>query len=475
MVFSNLSFLYYFLPATLILYFITPMPKGSPHLRNIVLLAASLVFYAWGEPVYVLLMIAQCLSAWGFGLLIDRYRGRKASKAFMLISMLITLSGLVFFKYTNFIVSNVSSLLNMSFSGIANTTLKEIALPIGISFYSFQILSYTFDLYRGNTDVQRNPLYFSTYVTLFPQLIAGPIVRYVDVTGDLVSRKHSTSRFALCIRRFIIGLGKKMLLANLFGELVSIYKQSGDSSLLFAWIYIVAFALQIYYDFSAYSDMAIGLGHIFGFTFLVNFNYPYIADSITDFWRRWHMSLSSWFRDYVYIPLGGNRVSTARAIFNIMLVWLLTGFWHGADWNFVVWGGFFGVVLLIEKFVIGKLLAKAPMLLRHAYVVLIVLISWVFFDSAGLLEAFTVIARMSGFRISGIFGAAAVYYLRSYAVTFIIGIIGATPIPKLIADKLSMKPLLFTVLEPLVLLHLLIASTARMVDGSFNPFIYFRF
>ena len=469
MVFSNPSFLYYFLPITLILYFITPMPNGSPRLRNLTLLVASLVFYAWGEPRYVFLMAAQCVSAWGFGLLIEKYRGQRASKVFMLISAVVSLSGLIFFKYVNFFISNINSALD------AGIPLIGLLMPIGISFYTFQILSYTFDLYRGDTEVQRNVLYFSTYVTLFPQLIAGPIVRYVDVARDLSKREHTLQRFAIGARRFIIGLGKKMLLANLFGELVEIYKQSGNQSVLFAWLYVAAFALQVYFDFSAYSDMAIGLGHILGFKFRENFDYPYIADSITNFWRRWHMSLSSWFRDYVYIPMGGNRVPAPRFLLNIMVVWMLTGFWHGADWNFILWGGFFGVILIVEKFFLAKVLEKTPKPLRHVYVMVVVFISWAFFDALGFSEAFAVVGRMFGAGTSSLAGNEALYYLRSYAVPLIIGAVGSTPVLKRIAEKLETKRTLVTIFEPLTLILLLIASTAKMVDGSFNPFIYFRF
>ena len=469
MVFSNPSFLYYFLPITLAVYFLTPMPKGSPRLRNLVLLAASLVFYAWGEPRYVILMAAQCVSAWGFGLLIDKYRGQKAAGVFMLVSAAVSLSGLIFFKYTNFFISGINSAAGAQIPHVG------LLMPIGISFYTFQILSYTFDLHRGNTEVQRNPLYFSAYVALFPQLIAGPIVRYADVARYFSARGHTLQSFALGARRFVIGLGKKMLLANLFGELAAIYKQSGDQSVLFAWIYVAAFTLQIYFDFSAYSDMAIGLGHILGFKFLENFNYPYIADSITNFWRRWHISLSSWFRDYVYIPLGGNRASVPRLIVNMMIVWTLTGFWHGADWNFILWGGFFGVILLIEKFFLAKALDKAPKPFRHVYVIVIVFISWAIFDAASFGEAFAVVGRMFGIGANAPAGNDAIYYLRSYAVPFIIGAIGATPLPKLLAEKLSSKQIAATVLEPLILALILIAATAKMVDGSFNPFIYFRF
>jgi alginate O-acetyltransferase complex protein AlgI len=445
------------------------MPQGSPRLRNSVLLLASLIFYAWGEPKYVLLMAAQCASAWAFGLLIDKYRGQKASKVWMIVSAAVSFSGLIFFKYANFFITNVNNAIN------GHIPLIGLLMPVGISFYTFQIVSYTFDLYKGQTEVQRSVIDFSTYVALFPQLIAGPIVRYADVAREIGRREHSLPRFSMGVRRFIIGLGKKMLLANMFGELVDIYKKSNGTSVLFVWVYIIAYSLQIYFDFSGYSDMAIGLGHVFGFKFLENFNYPYIADSITNFWRRWHMSLSSWFRDYVYIPLGGNRVPKWRHAFNILVVWALTGFWHGADWNFILWGAFFGVVLLAEKFFLGKLLEKTPKAVRHIYVMLVVFVSWAFFDAAGLGVSFGVIGRMFGAGAGALADREALYYLRSYALPLIIGIIGATPLPKFLAGKAAEKKALVTALEPLILAALLIAATACMVDGSFNPFIYFRF
>ena len=348
-------------------------------------------------------------------------------------------------------------------------------MPIGISFYTFQILSYTFDLYKGETEVQRNPMYFSMYVTLFPQLIAGPIVRYVDVAREIEKRDHSFPLFAKGARRFVFGLGKKMLFANVFGELVAIYKDIDNHTFLFTWMYIIAYALQLYFDFSAYSDMAIGMGHIMGFKFLENFNYPYIANSITDFWRRWHMSLSSWFRDYIYIPLGGNRVSTPRYILNILTVWMLTGFWHGADWNFIMWGGFFGIILLFEKFVLTDILEKSPKMLRHLYVIIIVTIGWAFFDAMDFKSAFTVIGQMFGIRTDGFADKESLYYLKSYAIPFLLGIVGSTPLPKNLATRLYSKQVLITILEPVSVLLILIAATAKMVDGSFNPFIYFRF
>lgn len=468
MVFSSPTFLYYFLPVVLIVYFIAPMPKDSTRLKNLALLAASLVFYAWGEPRYVFLMAAQCIFAWAFGLLINKKRGLSISKAYMVISVIVSFSGLIFFKYANFFITNVNNAVKSSIP------LVGLLMPIGISFYTFQLVSYTLDIYRGQVEVQRNVLDFSTYVTLFPQLIAGPIVRYSDICHELKKRSHSLSGFAKGARRFIIGLGKKMLIANLLGQLVDIYKHSEEQSVLFVWIYLLAYALQIYYDFSGYSDMAIGMGHILGFKFPENFNYPYIADSITEFWRRWHMTLSGWFRDYVYIPLGGNRVKMLRFVFNIMVVWMLTGFWHGADWNFILWGGYFGVVLLFEKFFFGRILDKTPRPLRHVYVVLIVLISWAFFDANGFGAAFSVIGRMFGAGAKVFAGKEAVYYLWSYALPLIIGIFGAMPVLRKAAAKMEPKKIMI-VIEPVVLAGILIAATASMVDGSFNPFIYFRF
>jgi len=414
-------------------------------------------------------MIIQCITTWGFGLLIQKNRELKVAKVLMLVSVFFSFSFLIYFKYANFFIINLNNLTG------TDITLIKLLMPIGISFYTFQNVSYTIDVYSKKTDAQPNLLDFSTYVASFPQLIAGPIVRYVDIAENLKNRIHSWPRFAMGTRRFILGLGKKMLLANLFGELVEIYKLSGNQSTVFTWIYLVAYTLQIYFDFSGYSDMAIGLGHVFGFKFPENFNYPYIADSITNFWRRWHMTLSGWFRDYVYIPLGGNRVKMVRFIFNIMIVWMVTGFWHGADWNFIMWGGYFGVILLIEKFFLGKVLEKSPKVLRHIYTMLIVFVSWTFFDALSYGEIAERLGRMFGFGSSMFAGNEALYYLRSYALPFIVGIIGVTPLVKKLAEKIDTKKTLATVLEPIVLTVILLLSTAAMVDGSFNPFIYFRF
>ena len=337
MLFSSVPFLYYFLPLVLAVYFLTPA-----RFRNAVLLLASLIFYAWGEPKYVLLMLASILSGYGFGLLQERYRGQKGAKLVCGLSVAVSLSFLLYFKYADFFLENFNAATGLG------VPLLRIALPIGISFYTFQIISYTVDVYRGEP-AQKNLIHLAAYVAMFPQLIAGPIVRYSDIAQQLEHRSHSTALAAEGVRRFLIGLGKKILIANQLGELCSVFRASDEKSVLFYWLYAVAFALHIYFDFSGYSDMAIGLGKVFGFHFLENFNYPYISASITEFWRRWHMSLGTWFRDYVYIPLGGNRVGRARQLLNILVVWMLTGFWHGAAWNFVVWGLMFAVLLIMEK------------------------------------------------------------------------------------------------------------------------------
>ena len=465
MLFSSVTFLYWFIPVVFALYFIVPSPGGSAVFKNAVLLIASMVFYAWGEPVFLLLMTGEIIVNYVLGLLIDRFRGSAWSKVFMIASVAAGIGALGLFKYTNFFIEVINHVSGNSFS------LLLLSLPLGISFYTFQILSYTIDLYRGKAELQRNPFYFAMYVVLFPQLVAGPIVRYTDVAAEIGRRTHSLTQVADGITRFVLGLGKKILLGNLFGELAVTITGAGGFSVLGAWLYALAYTLHIYFDFSGYSDMAIGLGKVFGFNFPENFNYPYIAKSVTDFWRRWHMTLSGWFRDYVYIPLGGNRVAPARHIFNILLVWLLTGFWHGAGLNFILWGGYFGVILLIEKYFLGKYLGKLPAFAAHIYLLLIVIISWVIFDGGTLANIGYVLGSMFG-KADGLADAASLYYLRSYAVPLILGVIGCTPFAKHIARQTRNVTLR---LKPLFILILMILITAYLVDGSFNPFIYFRF
>lgn len=467
MLFSSIPFLFYFLPCVLILYLIAPKC-----LKNTVLLLSSLVFYAWGEPRYVIWMLLAITLGYIFGLLIEHFKEKKRiSKLFMILSVASSLAMLGYFKYVDFFIGNFNAITGLS------VPLLKIALPIGISFYTFQILSYTVDVYRGDVAAQKNPIDLAAYVALFPQLIAGPIVRYSDVAEQLKSRTHSFEKTALGARRFMIGLGKKILIANILGELCDTFRASDDKSVLFFWLYAVAYSLHIYFDFSGYSDMAIGLGKIFGFDFLENFNYPYISASITEFWRRWHMSLGSWFRDYVYIPLGGNRVSRLRHLFNIFVVWMLTGFWHGAAWNFIVWGLFFAVLLMVEKLWLLKYLKKSRVL-SHIYVVILIIISFVIFDASSMGQAFSYIGSMFGAGGYPLVSTEFLYYFRSYGVVLILGIIGATPLPKKLWNRIAATNIgsnIMTFAEPIALSALLLCCSAYLVDGSYNPFLYFRF
>ena len=469
MLFSSISFLYYFLPAVLILYFLAPQK-----LKNPVLLVASLFFYAWGEPKCVFLMLATVLVNYIFGILIEKAKEKYLKKIFLFITVGLTLSGLLYFKYTGFFVMNYGRLMGWPLE------LMDIylpVLPIGISFYTFQVLSYSVDVYRGEVPAQKNPITLATYIALFPQLIAGPIVRYKDVADQLSERTHSFDKIALGVRRFIFGLAKKVIFANTLGELCESFYASTDLSVVFYWLFAVSFMLQIYFDFSGYSDMAIGLGKIFGFEFLENFRYPFISKSLSEFWRRWHISLGSWFRDYVYIPLGGNRVGKVRLIFNLFVVWFLTGFWHGAEWNFIIWGLYFFVLLLIEKTFLLKYIEKSKVLAR-LYTLFFIAISFVIFSGNGAIEAF---ARVGGlFGIGGIpfISGAVLYAFKNYGFVLILAILGATPLPKKIGESLLRNPRtqkIADILEIVVLVVLLVVVTAFLVDGSFNPFLYFRF
>lgn len=467
MLFSSINFLYYFLPCVLLLYFISPK-----RIKNLILLISSLFFYWWGEPKYVLLMVLTILLGYGHGIFIDKFRGKTASKIFLVSSVSTSIMLLGFFKYADFFIKNTNAVLGSSFP------LLKLALPIGISFYTFQTLSYTIDVYRGNARVQKNLINLATYVALFPQLIAGPIVRYTTVEEELNHRTHSFEKFAYGANRFVIGLAKKVLIANALGELCEIFRDSSEKSVLFFWVYAIAFSLHIYFDFSGYSDMAIGLGRIFGFHFLENFNYPYISKSITEFWHRWHMSLSTWFRDYVYIPLGGNRVKKSRWLFNIIVVWILTGFWHGAEWNFIAWGLFFAFFLILEKLWVGKYLAKAPSALSRVYVLLLVAVSFMIFNANGMKEAISDIAAMFGTQGYPLITTETLYYLRSYAVVIVLAVIGSTPLIKNAVQRLQQYPAvrrITNIAEPAVMVVLLLTITAYLVDGSFNPFLYFRF
>ncbi len=464
MLFSSIPFLYCFLPCMLAVYALAPKC-----LKNGALLLFSLIFYGWGEPRYLILMLASIAVGYVFGLLLGKSRGR-AAKVYLAISVGLSLLALAVFKYADFFISGWNAATGLSLP------LLRLALPVGISFYTFQIISYLIDVYRG-VPAQKNPIDLAAYVVMFPQLIAGPIVRYTDVAAQLRSRTVTLEDAAYGVRRFALGLGKKILLANLLGSIVSSYRASSEQTVLYAWLYAAAFMLQIYYDFSGYSDMAIGLGRILGFRFPENFNYPYIASSITEFWRRWHMSLGSWFRDYLYIPLGGNRRGRARQLFNILIVWLATGLWHGAAWNFVLWGLLFAVLLTIEKLWLLPLLEKQKWL-GHVYVLLFVLLGFVLFDAASVSDAAQTLRAMfgaGGLRLSGM---ETTYSLRSNAVLLSVAAIGATPLARRVCSALSRTRAgekAFAVLEPIALVALLAICTAFLVDGSFNPFLYFRF
>ena len=461
MLFSSVPFLFYFLPAVLAAYFLAPK-----NWKNAVLLISSLVFYAWGEPKYVFLMMATIALFYGCGLTIGKSRQRRWKKFWLVVSVAVSLGLLAVFKYADFFVDSFNAV-----TGLCIPLLK-LALPIGISFYTFQCLSYTIDVYRGNVPAQKNPISFGAYVALFPQLIAGPIVRYVDVARELDSRSHSWEDFYLGLRRFLVGLGKKVLVADQFALLTQLFRQSDEKSVLFYWMYAIAFTLNIYFDFSGYSDMAIGLGRILGFRFVENFNYPYLSGSVTEFWRRWHISLGSWFRDYVYIPMGGNRVKKLRWVFNILTVWMLTGLWHGAAWNFVLWGLMFAVLLLLEKWI--PKLKDLPGMLKHIYVLLAVVISFVLFNAESVAQAGADIAGMFGFGGVPAVTGETLYYLRSYALLFAAGIVGATPVVRDLGNRIA-ETRIGQAAQWLWMVFLLLVCAAYLVDGSFSPFLYFRF
>ena len=454
MIFSSIPFLYYFLPLALLLCYLVPSRA-----RNAFLLLASLVFYAWGEPKYLPVMAAATALGYSFGLAIERFR--RFRKPLLVLSIASSLGFLLYFKYADFFLENLNGLGG-------NVPLLRLALPVGISFYTFQILSYTVDVYRGEVRAQRNPIDLACYVTFFPQLIAGPIVRYKDIAAQLRDRPQNLDNLRLGTGRFLVGLGKKVLLANLLGEVCAAWRVTADPSVLFSWLYALSYTLHIYFDFSGYSDMAIGLGKLFGFSFPENFNYPYISRSVTEFWRRWHMSLGTWFRDYVYIPLGGNRKGKGRQFLNILIVWMLTGFWHGAAWNFLLWGLYFALLLMAEK-------AGLPVRGR-VYTLAAVVLGFVLFDASSLSSALTCVKGL--FSLGGLppVSTQGLYLLKSNLVLLAVAILGATPAPKRLWEQLEAKaPRLSAGLAPLGMAALLLVSTACLVDGSYNPFLYFRF
>ena len=465
MLFTSISFLYYFLPALIIIYFITPKKY-----KNIILLIASLLFYLYGEPKYVFLMIAEIIIAYIGAILIDKYKNQ--SKNILITTLFIHIFLLIIFKYTDFIIQTINDISN------ANIKLLNIALPIGISFYTFQIISYVIDVYNGKVKVQKNIINLATYVSLFPQLVAGPIVRYQTVEKELDDRVHSFNNFAYGIRRFSIGLAKKVLIANALGELCTKAFVLNETTVIFYWIFGISYMLQLYFDFSAYSDMAIGLGRIFGFNFPENFNYPYISKSITEFWRRWHISLGTWFKDYVYIPLGGNRDGKYKQIRNILIVWLLTGIWHGANWTFLIWGLLFGIILIIEKIFLNKFMEKLPSFIKRIYVLFIVMILFIIFNAENMSVALTNIKGLFGMNGEVFVNDYTLHYLKSYLPLLIISLFGTTPFIKILIDKLRKNKYVnnvINILEPILIVMILVVVTSYLIDNSYNPFLYFRF
>ena len=468
MVFSSIIFMFTFLPLSLLLYYIMPRK-----FKNLILLMISLVFYAWGEPVYVLLMIFTIIFDYIMALIVDRNREDKVkSKVIFIATVGVNLLILGFFKYYGFLIDNINLLFNL------NIQYTNLALPIGISFYTFQTLSYVVDVYLDKVKVQKSLISFALYVTMFPQLVAGPIVKYSDIDYQLTNRKESINKFGQGVDRFIIGLGKKVLLANNIGIIwTTIQGMNIDSiSVLTSWIGIIAYTFQIYFDFSGYSDMAIGLGNMFGFEFIENFNYPYISTSISEFWRRWHISLGTWFREYVYIPLGGNRVSTLKHIRNLFVVWLLTGLWHGASWNFVVWGLYYGFILFMEKIILHKVLSKTPKFIKHIYTMLLVMIGWVLFGSVDLTSALEYLKVMFGLSGNALVDNSAIYYLYTNIKLLIILTLCSTPIVSIIFRQIIKKGksvgILFAVSINIIII---LISIAYLVNETYNPFLYFRF
>lgn len=466
MLFSSITFLYYYLPLVILIYYIVPS-----RFKNLVLFGASLIFYGWGEPKFVVVMILAIIAGYIFGRLIEFYQDTKLAKAFLILSVITSIGILAYFKYTDFFISNINAIFKTSIP------LLRIVLPIGVSFYLFQIMSYTIDVYRKTVVSQKSFINFGAYVSSFPQLIAGPIVRYSDIAIQLETREHNFDKAAIGIERFVLGLSKKVLLANTLGELCNIFVASSDKSILFYWLYAISFTLHIYFDFSGYSDMAIGLGKIFGFDFIENFNYPYISKTVTDFWRRWHISLGSWFRDYVYIPLGGNRVSKSRWLFNILVVWFLTGFWHGASWNFIIWGLYFALFLILEKLYFKKYLDKSKCL-SHIYLLLVVMVGFVIFNAANMNDALSYIKAMFGMTDVPFISQEFIYYFKSYFLVLVIAIFFATPLANKLYQKVLNNPKYYSFIKLIslvVMIMLVLMTTAYLVDGSFNPFLYFRF
>ncbi|CEI73915.1 MBOAT family protein [Romboutsia sp. 1001216sp1] len=466
MVFSSIIFMFTFLPITLMLYYIAPRS-----FRNFILLLISLVFYAWGEPVYVFLMIFTTIFDYIMGLIIDKHRGKSLSKGIFILTIVVNLGILGFFKYYGFLIENINTLFSL------NISYSQLPLPIGISFYTFQTLSYVVDVYLNKVKVQKSVISFGLYVSMFPQLVAGPIVRYSDIDYQIDNRKETVSKFGEGAERFIQGLGKKVLFANNIGMLfTSVQAMDINSiSVLTSWLGIIAYTLQIYFDFSGYSDMAIGLGKMFGFDFIENFNYPYVSKSVTEFWRRWHISLGSWFREYVYIPLGGNRCSIPKQVRNLFVVWFLTGLWHGSSWNFIVWGLYYGVILFIEKIFLKNVLESIPSFIRHLYTMILVMIGWVFFSYDNLGAGLQYISVMFGLNGNPIIDSTFIYYLYTNIIILIPIILCSTPIVNIVYKKIVYKKKWGIILGIAINLIILFIATAYLVNATYNPFLYFRF
>ncbi len=465
MVFSSILFLFIYLPVVLAVYYIVPAKY-----RNLWLFIVNLVFYGWGEPVYILLMLFSICLNYVSGRLIDRYRDdTKRARTVLAVNTAVNLLLLFFFKYFDLVAGTLSRIPGVSIPALG------LSLPIGISFYTFQSMSYPIDVYRGDGRVQKNFIKFGTFVALFPQLIAGPIVRYKDIDDQLDERTETLDKFASGVERFIVGLGKKVLIANNVGLLWDAYANTPASSLTFlgAWLGAIAFSLQIYFDFSGYSDMAIGLGRMLGFEFLENFNYPYISRSVTEFWRRWHISLGNWFKDYLYVPLGGNRHGLSRQILNIIIVWACTGIWHGASWTFLFWGLYYAVFLLLEKTFLLKLLDRLPRFVGHAYTLLVAVSGWVIFQQTSVSQTLVFFRAMYGFGEAGFSSGTDLYYLAGFALLLIVGVFASLPTGAKLFRRLPEK--LRSVAAPVLILLVLVVSTAYLVDSTYNPFLYFRF
>lgn len=467
MVFSSVFFLFTYLPVVLLLYYITPLK-----LRNLVLLAVNLVFYAWGEPVYILIMFLSIAIDYTHGLLVEKFKRQdddRKARWVVASSVFFNLALLFFFKYWDFIADSLAG------GGLTLMPRLGLSLPIGISFYTFQTMSYTIDVYRGDARAQRSIVNFGTFVTLFPQLIAGPIIKYKDLGDQIDHRTHTAERFASGVQVFVVGLAKKVLLANNLGMLWDTYKAlpTGSLTTAGAWLGVSAFSLQLYFDFSGYSDMAVGLGRMLGFEFAPNFNYPYISRSLTEFWRRWHISLGSWFREYLYIPLGGNRVSKGRLFLNLMVVWAATGIWHGASWNFLLWGLYYGLLLVAEKFFLGRWLKRRPVWFQHAYALFFILLGWAIFALEDFAQMGPYLAAMFGFTGGGLWDGEFLYCFRAYLPMLLVSVLAATPAGKSVWARLGETPKKLAL--PVLLLTGLLISTCYLVDATYNPFLYFRF